>query len=303
MPLPFDFSLQASMERIRGHIRRLEGIRHPVAAPASLEDAADYIAETLAGLKYEVSEQVFNDLGRPYRNVIGTLAGRGHSEERSLVLAHYDTVADSPGADDNASGVAVLLEVARLLAAMPLEQTVQFIGVALEENAVFGHHGTGTRGSKALAHHARQNGWQIEGVVVLESVAYAGADCAQEMPAGFAEPAPATGDFIAIVGNQRSQDMVNLLADLMNEKECNLPHLPFMVPGNGEMLPDSRRSDHAPFWDAGYPAVMLTDTANFRNPHYHRPDDTLETLNLEFAARVCCAVSAYILARSARVPT
>lgn len=290
--MPLDFYRQASIERIRGHIQSLEGVRHPEAAPAALEQAADYIAARLADQKCDVAEQVFYENERPFRNIIGTLAGRGNADERVMVIAHYDTVAVTPGADDNASGVAVMLEAAALLASLEFDRTIHFIGVALEENAIPGNHGTGTRGSSALARHARQNGWSLAGVVVLESVAYAGVDCVQSKPAGFPEDLPTTGDFLAVVGNQGSKDLVHLLTDLMADKACQLPHLPLLVPGNGEMLPDSRRSDHAPFWDAGYPAVMLTDTANFRNPHYHQPSDTLDTLNLEFALKVCCAACA-----------
>jgi len=300
--LPSDFYQRASGERIRSHIQRLEGVRHPETAPASLEGAADYLAATLAALRCDVSEHIFDDSGRPFRNIIGTLAGRGKTDERVIVMAHYDTVAESPGADDNASGVAVMLEAATLLAPLQFERSIHFIGVSLEENAIPGEHGTGTRGSAALAGHARHNDWAIEGVVVLESVAYAGTDCTQAKPAGYPEDVRETGDFIAIIGNQRSADLVALLADLMSKTECPLPHVPLLVPGNGEMLPDSRRSDHAPFWDAGYRAVMLTDTANFRNPHYHRSSDTLDTLNLEFSLKVCCATCACLAAIAGDVP-
>ncbi len=290
----FDFSQKVSQDRIRNHIRRLEGIRHPEVSPEALALAADYIATTLADQGCDVFEHIFYDNGRPFRNVIGTLQGQGQNEPRLLVIAHYDTVAETPGADDNASGVAVMLEAATLLAPMKFDRPIHFIGVALEENAIPGDHGTGTRGSAALAQHARQNGWPVEAAVVLESVAYAGADCAQITPAGFPENVPKTGDFIAIIGNERSRGLVDHMAKVMSNQKETMPNVPLTVPGNGEMLPDSRRSDHAPFWDAGYRAIMLTDTANFRNPHYHYPGDTLETLNLEFSARVCSATCTFM---------
>jgi len=197
------FRKRVDIERIRGHIRALEGVRHPLTAPAALENAADYVGEQLATLGYEVTAQNFPDNGRCFRNVIGTCRGRSRQDERVMVLAHYDTVAGSPGADDNASGVAVLLEVATLLASLNFERTVHFVGIALEENASEDP-ASGTRGSLALATHARASGWDIAGIIVLESVAYAGERVAQSVPPGVPVPVPATGDFIAVVGNERS---------------------------------------------------------------------------------------------------
>ena len=105
-----------SPARIREHVAALEGVRHPVTAPDALEQAADYIHEHLRGLRYHVTEQRFTDEGREFRNIIATRRGFLHPDRRMVVLAHYDTVAATPGADDNASGVAVLLELAALLA-------------------------------------------------------------------------------------------------------------------------------------------------------------------------------------------
>jgi len=282
-------------DRIGGHVRALEGVRHPVAAPEALERAADYLAQSLGALGYQMSEQLFADGGRTFRNVIATRPGLRLPQERVAVLAHYDTVAGSPGADDNASGVAVLLETARALASLSFERTVHFIGVCLEENAREDDHGSGLRGSQALADHARDNGWDLTAVLVLESVGFAGDAVQQRVPPGVPIPVPEVGDFIALVGNQRSAELTDALVRAIERQRIPLPHVVLTVPGNGEMLPDSRRSDHAPFWDQGYRAVMLTDTTNFRNPNYHRPGDTLATLNLRFAALVCRAAAGALL--------
>ena len=294
------FSKTAEIDRIRGHIRALEGVRHPLAAPEALERAADYIDDRFAALGYEVTEHPFADNGRLFRNIIATCRGRARPDERVVVMAHYDTVAGSPGADDNASGVAVLLETAELLSQFRFERTIHFVGVSLEENVSEAEAGTGTRGSRALAVHARENAWNIAGVVVLESVAYAGDEVVQTVPVGVPVPVPASGNFIAVVGNERSKDLVDGFSRAVARLGGTLPLVPLAVPGNGEALPDSRRSDHAPFWDAGYRAIMLTDTTNFRNPHYHGSTDTLETLNLDFAARVCQA-TAGLIAELARI--
>jgi Zn-dependent M28 family amino/carboxypeptidase len=286
---------EVSSDRIRNHIQLLEGVRHPVAAPEALDHAADYMKNTLQYLGYETAEHLFLDNGRPFRNVIATRKGLKHPNEQVVVLAHYDTVAGSPGADDNASGVAVLLEIARILEQFRLERTIQFIGVSLEENENCDDPCSGTRGSLALATHACENGWGIEGVVVLESVAFAADCCVQTFPPGIPIPVPETGNFIAVIGNERSRDLIEGFVRAVERYRIDLPHVVLAVPENGEMLPDTRRSDHAPFWDKGYKAIMVTDTTNFRNPHYHRPTDTLATLNLEFAAKVCRAITGVIL--------
>jgi len=286
---------EISADRIGGHIRALEGVRHPIAAPEALERAADYLADSLGAQGYQMSEQRFADSGGTFRNIIATRIGLRHPGERVAVLAHYDTVAGTPGADDNASGVAVLLELARALALLGFERTVHFIGVSLEENAHDDDHDSGTRGSRALAEYARGNGWDLTAVLVLESVGFAGDGVLQTVPPGVPIPVPEVGNFLALVGNERSQELSDALVRAIELHRVGLPHVVLTVPGNGEMLPDTRRSDHAPFWDEGFKAVMLTDTTNFRNPNYHRPTDTLATLNLPFAAQVCRATAGALL--------
>lgn len=282
-------------ERIGKHIEALEGVRHPLAAPEALEQAADYAARELAALGYQVSEQLFPAHDRMFRNIVATLPGTTLPEERVLVVAHYDTVANSPGADDNASGTAGVLEIARRLAGRSFERTLQFVAVCLEENQTTGDHGTGLLGSKALAELAAAEGWQIEGVLVLESIGFAGPDLVQQAPPGLPAKVSEVGDFIAVVANERSRDLSGVYVAAAQAPEIGLSCLHLVVPGNGEMFRDTRRSDHAPFWDRGYPALMLTDTTNFRSPHYHEPSDTLATLNLDFAARVCRAATATVL--------
>jgi Zn-dependent M28 family amino/carboxypeptidase len=293
---------EVSSERIAIHVRALEGVRHPTAAPEALELAADYLAQSLASLGYQMSEHLFMDNGRSFRNVIATLPGSRFPEERVAALAHYDTVAGSPGADDNASGVAVLLEMARVLAGLSFERTVQFIGVCLEENQNEDDPCSGTRGSQALARHARAQGWDLAAVLVLESVGYAGEHIAQRVPAGVPIPVPEVGNFLAVIANEHSTALSERFVSAITRHQIGLPHVVLAVPGNGELLPDSRRSDHAPFWDEGFPAIMLTDTTNFRNPHYHLASDTSATLNFEFAAKVCRAATGAVadLARGTR---
>ena len=286
---------RVSQDRIRTHIAAIEGPRHPVTAPAALEQADGYIWNSLQSLGYEMMEHRFNDSGNEYRNIIATHRGVRRPEERVIILAHYDTVAASPGADDNASGVAVMLELATVFRPLRFQRSVQFIGVNLEENASEDEgRDTGRRGSRALATYARENKWEILGVAVLESVAYAGDFVVQRAPAGIPFKVPEIGDFIAVVGNEGSLGLVKGFGQAIESYGLPLPCQTMIVPGAGEVLPDSRRSDHASFWDEGYRAIMITDTTNFRSPHYHLPGDRLETLNIPFATQVCRATGGLV---------
>lgn len=284
-----------SAPRIRKHIQILEGPRHPKAAPAALEKAADYLWSTLESLGYEMSEHLFYEDGSRYRNIIAKHQGTVSPEEKVLIVAHYDTVAETPGADDNASGVALLLELATVLRRCHFERSVLFVGVSLEENASEHDAGSGTRGSQALASFARENNWQLVGTVVLESVAYAGDSVTQTAPVGIPFKVSEVGNFIAVVGNEDSIGLVLGFAQVVDLHQIPLPYLIMAAPENGQSIPDTRRSDHAPFWDNGFKAIMVTDTTNFRNPHYHQPTDTLETLNLPFAVEVCRATGGLVL--------
>lgn len=291
-----------SIDRIREHILALQGVRHPVAAPAALKQAEEYVARTLRNLRYDVAEHSFIDCGSPFSNVVATRRGTLYPERRVMLIAHFDTVSTSPGADDNASGVALLLELATLFQHLQFERTILFAGVNLEENAADDAPGTGTRGSGALARHAREQGWDLDAVVVLESVGFAGVDVMQQVPPGLPIEQPEAGDFLAVVGNENSREVVERFLEVTARQGIPLPSLPVVVPGNGEMVRDTRRSDHAPFWDQGYRAIMLTDTTNFRNPHYHLASDTVETLNLPFTAEVCRAAGALLLELAAPLP-
>jgi Zn-dependent M28 family amino/carboxypeptidase len=176
------------------------------------------------------------------------------------------------------------------------ERTVQFVAFNLEERQTEEKtDGRILRGSRAFATHAQAEDWQIVGVFNLETIAYAGDNLPQEAPAGLPIDLGEVGDFVAIVGNEASAGLAEAFTRSITRYEIPLPCVPLLVPGKGEMLPDTRRSDHAPFWDAGYPALMLTDTANFRNPHYHQPGDRLDTLNLSFTTQVCRATGATVV--------
>jgi Zn-dependent M28 family amino/carboxypeptidase len=279
-------------ERLSAHLRALIGERHPTTSFVALREAENYLVEQFRLLDLEVSPHPFKAFGGTYHNIVGTrfsAPSSQHAAEPLIVAAHYDTVTGSPGADDNASALAVMLEAARCLRDVPLGREVRFIAFCLEEEDLLG--------SLAYVSWLRESNQQIAGAIVLECVGYARSEeGSQRKPPGVPVAVPSVGDFLAIVGNTASAALAAAVEGAAKEQVPGLKTVSLTVPGNGELLPDTRRSDHAAFWQYGYPAVMLTDTADFRNPHYHRPTDTLDTLNLEFMEKVAAAVTAAALA-------
>jgi Zn-dependent M28 family amino/carboxypeptidase len=276
------------IERLRTHLDALVGERHPHTAPGRLARTESYLAAVFRDLRLEVRHHEFAALGGVYRNVVATLPAAQESPAAPLLIgAHFDTVVGSPGADDNASGLAVLLEVARRLAGRPLDRPVQFVAFNLEEEDLLG--------SRAYAAHLRTTGQDLHGAIVFECVGFAKQDeGSQRRPPGVPIPVPGVGNFLALIGNERSRSLVESFIAAASCTVPAMPLVPLIVPGHGEGLPDARRSDHAAFWEQDYPALMLTDTADFRNPHYHQPSDTIETLDFDFMVKVTGAVTAAV---------
>ncbi|WP_150462397.1 M20/M25/M40 family metallo-hydrolase [Nesterenkonia ebinurensis] len=278
-------------DRIAGHISALteNGPRHP-ENPAAVSAAQDYITSTLAGFGYDVARQQYGT--EPHQ--VNYTVRVGSTDQPVLDIgAHWDTVPGSPGADDNASGAAGLLEIARELAAAEPAQPVRLCFFAEEEAG-------GLPGSTAHVTTTLERGEAIAAGISLEMIAYTGED--QQLPpqAGPALAAagvqvPEAGDFIAVVGDDTAADWVAALLGAAAGE--SLPALPLVAPAGA--IGDAGRSDHAAYWQQGLPGIMITDTANFRNPHYHQPSDTLETLDLEFAAQVVQTIMAAVRGGSA----
>jgi Zn-dependent M28 family amino/carboxypeptidase len=225
-----------------------------------------YLREQLAALG-PVEEHRFGSGCDAGTNLILRLPGRRKGLAPLLVAAHYDGPLHSIGADDNASGLAALLELARRWAADPPRRPVWIVAFDQEE--------WGCLGSKALAAELKRQGQPLALMVSLEMLAFTGAE--QRWLYG------SRADFIAVIGNFRALPQLPGLAHRLG-RHVRTKLLP--VPLRGRILPDVRRSDHSPFWDAGYRAVMVTDTSFLRNPHYHRMSDTIATLDLGFFCRV-----------------
>ena len=271
------------------HLTMLARERHPHTSPTALRETATYLSQQFTRYGLAVTSHRFEAWGNSYDNIIGTISATNDHADPLILAAHYDTVEGSPGADDNASGLAVLLEVAARLKRTTLSRPVQFIAFCLEEEDLLG--------SRAYVNHLAATGQSVHGAIVLECVGYASdQESSQTIPPGIPVAVPSVGNFLALIGNQASAQLTTALTQAMAPM---IPVVPLIVPGNGEQLPDTRRSDHTAFWEQGIPAAMVTDTANFRNPHYHRATDTIETLNLNFLTAVTDAVTAAILALAA----
>ncbi|MHC9061908.1 M28 family peptidase [Nitrospira sp. CMX1] len=282
--------------QLREDLQALVGERHPITSPNRLRQTEAYLHRRFSEAGLTVTTQPFPALGGTSHNVIGTVLperGLSQSVPPLILAAHFDTVEGSPGADDNASALVVMLQVARQVRAMTLARPIRFIAFNLEEENLLG--------SQAYTSLLRNNGESIHGAIVLECVGYASHQPnSQKIPPGIPIAVPTTGNFLAVIGNERSHHLTGSVVQAMKP---HLPIVPLIVPGNGEKLPDTRRSDHTSFWEQGFPAVMLTDTANFRNPHYHRSTDTLDTLSLDFIAAVANGLKATVIELASRPST
>ncbi|PZU96796.1 MAG: peptidase M28 [Pseudanabaena sp.] len=269
--------MQDLKARLINHLEKIVIERNPYYASAGHLFAREYIRSHFAGLG-DVSVHEFEVNGNIHQNLILHIAASS-SQKRSPVIigAHYDTVAGCVGADDNGSGVAVLLELASYFSKNPLKYPLQLIAFDMEEY--------GLCGSAAYAQKLKQDQQKIRLMISLEMLGYCDrTPNSQHYPKGLDRFYPNTGDFIGLIG---SIPTIPDLILLQHEMKSVLPCEWLPAGWRGLAIPDTRRSDHAPFWDAGYKALMVTDTANMRNPHYHKSSDCLETLDLEFLTSVC----------------
>lgn len=276
-------------DRLRAHVARLEGERHPEASPEALEEALGYCEAELAGRVPDVRRHAFEFLGATHHNVVATLEGADPGAPRVLVGAHVDTVKGTPGADDNASGVAGLLEVARLLAA---RRDLGWAPAASVELAVFNleerQRLTYRVGSRRWVAERTAGGARYAGAFIFEMIGYrTTAEHSQQVPAPIRwMDIPRIGHFLACVGDGKSKGLVRTFVQAAEAAAPELDVVTLNVPLRGWPVLATRRSDNASFWSAGWPALMLTDTADLRNPHYHRRSDRIGTLDFDFMASV-----------------
>ena len=282
--------IQQTVERLEAHLRALtETIgERSVRYPENLRKSADYIQSFYEDIGIAVHRDPYDYADFKVENVVAEISTGSQPSRRYLLGAHYDSVSGTVGADDNASAIAVQLEAARglktLLEQANFDLAVTFVSFALEEPPAYG---TGYMGSRVYAKRARKEQEKIDGMICLEMVGYACYDpgCQRyPFPLGFFGY-PKEGNFIGIVGNFKSGEFTQALFEAF-QKNPELPVIKSKIPFNGRIVPSVRLSDHASFWDQGFKAVMITDTAFFRNPHYHLPSDTWEKLDYRFMAEL-----------------
>lgn len=287
-PLLFD-PTAIDTARLRRWVGDLSGLRHGSDNPTALAECAELIEGVLDGFGLAVTSQTVPFAGRSYRNLIATLPGREPQLPMLLLGAHYDGPSGSPGADDNASGVAVLLEAARQLAGMRPRRTVRLVAFTLEEPQ---YPARFLIGSRHYARLARRQGEAYAAALILESVGYCDQrEGSQRLPPLVHMPELSRGNFLAVIGNQHSRDQAAHFTQLAVRHAPQLPVIPYCAPPLlARLIPHLYLSDHAAFWGEGYPALMLTDTVPLRNPHYHQPTDLPETLDYAFLTGVARAV-------------
>ena len=388
-----DVIKRVDVEKLYQHVLKIEGVKHPLTGPAKLNETADYISSEFKKYGLVTSEQTFKTEGyeMTFRNIESHIGD--DSQPEILVTSHYDTVRNAPGADDNGSAVAGMLETARVLAEEEFSGSVRFIAFTLEEahptlskkyldklielgliNRDYKHTSyhsqkmikrfyakgnikitmgkpmleswkksleeikdeltkaekeyceyfietrkditksnwlgkLGLVGSNHWVKKAIEDEKQIKGVINLESIGYVSKRKKSQFfpplmnpiifPSYKVKAFKKIGNFISIVSDKNSKQLGKIFCKSCKREGIKLPYmwgkLPFRYEKIARWLKDTLRADHAPFWRENIPALMITDTANFRNPYYHTEADTIDKLDFDFMKKVTQATIATVL--------
>lgn len=275
-----ELEIQHNLER---HINKLAteiGVRN-MSKPAKLAETAEYIATNLSNLGYKVARQEYSADGALVCNIEAELSGTTKADEIILLGAHYDSANISPGANDNASGVAGVLELARLFAGKNQSRTIRFVLFTYEEPPYFA---TVNMGSAQYADRCAARNENIVAMIALETFGYYNdTPNSQSYPLPFLQLLyPNTGNFVAFIGNMPSDGLVRSFVKTFRQT-TPFPSQGITAP---EVLPGVDWSDQMYFWKHGYPGVMVTDTAVYRYPYYHTANDTEDNINFPAMARV-----------------
>jgi len=277
---PADDELQRLAGRLRSHVQAVGAREHNVWALAELEAAAAYIERELAAAGHAVRHEEFRSYVAPVRNVLTEVRGGSRPDEIVVVGAHYDSVRGAPGANDNGSGVAAVLELAYAFRDWRPARTWRLVLFVNEEPPFYQ---TDQMGSRVHAARARSRGERIVAMYSLETIGwYSDAPGSQHYPFPFSWFYPDRGDFLAFVGNLPSRGLLHATVATFRT-HAQFPSDGVAAPA---FIPGVDWSDHGSFWDAGYPALMVTDTAPYRYPHYHTAQDTPDKVDYERLARV-----------------
>ncbi|WP_081933836.1 M28 family peptidase [Massilia sp. 9096] len=285
-------------DRLRAHVQAIASEEHNTANPQQLEQAARYIETALRAEGYAIHRQEYKAGGQKVRNIEVSVANVAPHQKPArifIVGAHYDSAPGAPGANDNGSGTAAVLELARLLKTLSPSQgtEIKFVFFVNEEPPWF-------MGSEmGSMQHARQlhaDGMNVAGALILETIGwYSQQRHSQQLPPGLEGRYPDTGNFIAFVGTLQSSRLVQqALAAFRGASD---------FPAHGLAAPDYVQgvtlSDHASYNRFGYPAIMITDTAFMRYPYYHTADDTPDKVDYDSVARVVSGLAHTIEALAA----
>ena len=284
---PLSAGQEEIKDRLRMHVEKLAGEigERNTEKSEELNAAAAYIEKRLTALGLKVSEQRYNVSEKAVFNIAAEMTGSSLRDEIIVVGGHYDSVPGSPGANDNASGVAAMLEVARLLLGKKIERTVRFVAFTNEEPPFFQ---TDNMGSLVYARQCRARGEKIVAMLSLETIGYyTERPGSQKYPAPFRLIYPDTGNFIGFVGNMRSRALVRRALDTFRAT-TPFPSEGVAAPG---WIMGVEWSDHWSFGKEGYRALMVTDTAPFRYADYHEYSDTPDKLDYDRMARVVSGIT------------
>ncbi len=282
---------QQLLANLKAHVAAVASEEHNAEHPEALERSARYIETTLSGLGYAVSPQEFEAGGVKVRNIELRRAGPGAGKTRLIVIgAHYDSAQGAVGADDNGSGVAALLELARLLRSVEPAEGLE-LRLVFYVNEELPWFATEKMGSLVHASGLSREGREVVAMLSLETIGwYSDAQGSQRYPFPFNLLYPSTGDFIGFVANPRSRSLLHRVIGSFRR------HAAFPSEGGVglESIAGVSWSDQWAYWKFGWPAVMVTDTAPYRYPYYHTLSDTPDKLDYERLARVVKGLEAVV---------
>jgi hypothetical protein len=273
-----DTTLIGDTRKLHRHVKQLtvEIGSRSIYESDKIEATREYIVSCLKAFGYVPSLQTYTYSGRKYSNVIASRRGAKLPDETVIIGAHYDTVYGTPGADDNASAVATLLEIARALKGFSPDRTLKLIFFVIEEPPVFRSE---QMGSYVYAKEAKARNENIKSMISLEMLGYyTNEKDGQTFPFPMMSLIyPSTPNFIAVVGNLNSRSLVGKVKNSLRASS----RIPVETLSAFSFVPGVDFSDHRSFWKMGYPAIMITDTAFYRNPNYHTETDTIDTLDFD----------------------
>lgn len=278
-PTPKERDLAA---RLRAHVMAIASVPHNVRYAEELEAAAQYIERQLQNIGYSIGRQEYSVDGTNVRNIEAVRDAPGHAAAATLVIgAHYDSFENAPGANDNATGTAAVIELARLLKDWQPERTrVRFVLFVNEEPP---YYRSREMGSWRYAERLFETRERLLGMISLETIgAFSDAANSQRYPQPFGLIFPSTANFVAFVGLPGAR---RFLHDVIGSFRRNLafPSIGGLAP---DIVPGIGWSDHWAFQQFGFPAIMITDTAPYRYPHYHLPSDTPDKVDFDKLARI-----------------